>query len=191
MLNNVVLMGRITQDLQMRQTPNGISVLSFSIAVERSFAKQGEDRQTDFIDCVAWRQQAEFISRYFGKGRMIAIVGSLQTRSYQDKNGNNRKAVEVLVDQVSFTGEKAQQGSYQQNNGYGGGYQNNNNYGGGYQQNNGYQGGYQQNNNQYQNQSAPAPAPQPQNAPASNDDPSLNIGGLEDFEVLNDEGVPF
>ena len=80
MLNKVILMGRITHDLELRQTPNGVSVLSFSIAVDRSFARQGEERQTDFIDCVAWRQQAEFISRYFGKGRMIAVEGELQTR---------------------------------------------------------------------------------------------------------------
>ena len=171
MLNKVILMGRITHDLELRQTPNGVSVLSFSIAVDRSFARQGEERQTDFIDCVAWRQQAEFISRYFGKGRMIAVEGELQTRSYQDKNGNNRKAVEVVIDRASFTGEPRQQGGYQQN-----GYQNSQNSYNGYQQ----QGGYQ-NNNSYQN-AQPA-----QQAPAD----ALNIGEIDDFEVLSDDGVPF
>lgn len=105
MLNRVILMGRITQDLDLRQTPSGVSVLTFSIAVDRSFAKQGEERQTDFITCVAWRQQAEFISRYFGKGRMIAIEGNLRTRTYDDKNGSKHYVTEVYVDSVSFTGE--------------------------------------------------------------------------------------
>lgn len=169
MLNRVILMGRITQELELRQTPNGISVLSFSIAIDRNFAKQGEERQTDFIDCVAWRQQAEFISKYFGKGRMIAVEGSIQTRTYQDKNGNNRKAVDVVVDRASFTGEPKQGGS-QQNSYQQGGYQQNNSY----QQNN-----YQRNN--YQEPAAPAPD---QGAP-------LNIGDLDDFQVLSDDGVPF
>ena len=105
-VNSVAIMGRIVNDLELRQTQSGISVLSFTVAVDRNYVKQGEEKQSDFIDCVAWRQQAEFISRYFGKGRMIAIEGELQTRTYTDKNGNNRKAVEVLVDRASFTGEK-------------------------------------------------------------------------------------
>lgn len=169
MLNRVILMGRITHDLELRQTPNGVSVLSFSLAVERSFARQGEERQTDFIDCVAWRQQAEFISRYFSKGRMIAIEGQIQTRTFQDKNGNNRKAVEVLVDSVSFTGEPKQQGG-------------GSNYAGNYGSQN--QGGYQQGGQQS------APAPQNNNAAPSND--ALSIGDLGDFEeVLSDDGVPF
>lgn len=108
MLNRVILMGRITHDLELKTTPNGTSVLSFSIAVERSYAKQGEDRQTDFINCVAWRQQAEFISKYFGKGRMIALEGSLRTRTYDDKNGVKHYVTEVYADNVSFTGEAKQ-----------------------------------------------------------------------------------
>lgn len=107
MLNRVILMGRITQELELKQTPSGVSVLTFSVAVERSFAKQGEERQTDFISCVAWRQQAEFISKYFSKGRMIALEGNLRTRSYDDKNGVKHNVVEVFVDSVSFTGEKS------------------------------------------------------------------------------------
>ena len=105
MLNRVILMGRITQDLDLRQTPSGTSVLTFNIAVDRSFVKQGEERQADFITCVAWRQQADFISRYFGKGRMIAIEGNLRSRTYDDKNGTKHYVTEVYVDSASFTGE--------------------------------------------------------------------------------------
>lgn len=108
MLNRVILMGRITQELDLKQTPSGASVLQFNVAVERSFVKQGEERQTDFITCVAWRQQAEFIAKYFGKGRMIAIEGNLRTRTYEDKNGSKHYVTEVYVDSVSFTGEAKQ-----------------------------------------------------------------------------------
>lgn len=109
MLNRVILMGRITHDLELKQTQSGISVLSFSIAVDRGYAKQGEERQTDFINCVAWRQRAEFINNYFAKGRMIAIEGTLQTRTYDDKNGVKHYVTEVVVDNASFTGEPKQQ----------------------------------------------------------------------------------
>ena len=85
MLNRVILMGRITQDLDLKSTPSGAPVLTFTIAVERSFAKQGEERQADFITCVAWRKQAEFICKHFAKGRMIAIEGNLRTRNYEDR----------------------------------------------------------------------------------------------------------
>jgi len=109
MLNKVIIMGRISQDLELKSTPSGTATLTFNVAVERSFAKQGEERQADFITCVAWRQQAEFISKYFSKGRMIAIEGNLRTRNYEDKNGSKHYVTEVFVDSVSFTGE-AQQG---------------------------------------------------------------------------------
>ena len=102
MLNVVVLMGRLVADPQLRQTPQGISVASFRIAVDRNFARQGEQRTADFIDIVAWRQQAEFVSKYFQKGSPIVVEGSLQTRQYQDKNGNNRTAVEVVADRLNF-----------------------------------------------------------------------------------------
>lgn len=111
MLNKVILMGRITCDLELKQTPNGISVLSFPVAVERSYAKQGEEKQTDFINCVAWRRTAEFISKYFGKGRMIALEGRLTTRTYDDKNGTRHYITEVYVDSASFTGEPKQNGN--------------------------------------------------------------------------------
>lgn len=112
MLNNVVLMGRLTAAPELKQTASGVSVTSFTLAVERSFVKQGEERQADFIDCVAWRNTAEFITRYFGKGSMIAVTGSIQTRNFEDKNGNKRKATEVVVDNASFCGSK---GENQQN----------------------------------------------------------------------------
>ncbi|MBQ2676957.1 MAG: single-stranded DNA-binding protein [Clostridia bacterium] len=111
MLNVVVLMGRLTADPELKTTPNGVSVTSFSIAVDRSYQKPGEQRQADFINIVAWRSTAEFITRYFRKGSMIAINGSLQSRSYTDKEGNKRTAYEVVADNVSFCGSKAETGS--------------------------------------------------------------------------------
>lgn len=111
MINNVVLMGRLVATPELRNTQTGVAVLSFTIAVDRSFAKAGEQRQADFIDCVAWRNTAEFISKYFQKGSMIAITGSIQTRNYEDKSGNKRKATEIVVDQASFCGSKSEGGS--------------------------------------------------------------------------------
>lgn len=108
MLNRVILMGRITHDLEIKQTPSGVSVLSFSLAVERQFKGATGEKETDFINCVAWRQQAEFIGKYFSKGRMIAIEGNLRTRTYDDKNGTKHYVTEVYVDNVSFTGEKSE-----------------------------------------------------------------------------------
>ena len=118
MLNRVILMGRITQDLEVKQTQNGVPVLSFSVAVQRSFAKQGEEKQTDFINCVAWRQNAEFISKYFGKGRLICIEGNLRTRTYDDKTGVKHYITEVFVDSVNFTGEPKAQESQNHSNNY-------------------------------------------------------------------------
>ena len=111
MLNNVTLMGRLVADPELRTTHNGISVTSFAIAVDRGYAKSNEERQTDFIDLVAWRQTAEFITKYFKKGSMIAVEGSIQTRTYEDKNGNKRKAVEVVVNNVHFCGSKSSNSS--------------------------------------------------------------------------------
>lgn len=110
MLNRVVLMGRITQELEVKQTQSGIAVLSFSLAVDRPAGK-GTEKQTDFVSCVAWRHTAEFIARYFGKGRLIALEGNLRTRTYDDKNGAKHYVTEVYVDNVSFTGEPKQEGS--------------------------------------------------------------------------------
>ena len=111
MLNCAVLMGRRVADPELRTTPNGISVTTFRIAVDRSYVRQGEERQADFIDIVAWRQTADFVTRYFRKGSMIAVQGSIQTRSYEDKMGNKRTAVEVVADNVSFCGSKTESGT--------------------------------------------------------------------------------
>ena len=112
-MNNVILMGRLTADPELRQTQSGISSCRFTVAVDRKFAdKNTGERQADFISCVAWRQTAEFVSRYFSKGSMIAVSGSLRTGKYQDKNHSDvtHYTTDVYVDNVEFTGEKKQQG---------------------------------------------------------------------------------
>ena len=106
MINNVTLMGRLCTDVELRTTTNGKSVANFRIAVERSFVKQGEERQADFITIVVWGNTADFVSKYFSKGSMIALIGEIQTRSYEDKDGNKRTAFEVLAREVSFCGGK-------------------------------------------------------------------------------------
>lgn len=106
MLNVVALVGRLTSDPELRHTPNSIPVTSFNIAVGRSFVRSGEERQTDFIDVVAWRSTAEFVCKYFKKGQLIAVEGSIQTRTYQDRDGNKRKAFEVVANNVHFTESK-------------------------------------------------------------------------------------
>lgn len=110
MLNVAVLMGRLVADPELRHTANDIAVTSFTIAVDRGYTKAGTERQTDFIDIVAWRGTAEFISRYFRKGQMIAVQGSIQTRSYTDRDGNKRKAFEIVADNVSFADSKRNDG---------------------------------------------------------------------------------
>lgn len=106
MLNVTVLMGRLTSDLELRHTSSDIAVTSFTIAVDRSYQKAGADRQVDFIDIVAWRNTAEFACKYFHKGQLIAVQGSIQTRSYTDKDGNKRKAFEIVADNVHFAESK-------------------------------------------------------------------------------------
>lgn len=120
MLNRVILMGRLVADPELKTTGTGISVTSFRIAVDRSYVKSGEERKADFIDIVCWRQTAEFVCRYFSKGSLIAVEGQLQSRTYQAKDGSNRYVVEVVADNVSFTGERREAGSYSQ--GYNQGY---------------------------------------------------------------------
>ena len=110
MLNCAIIMGRLVADPELRTTQSGLSVTSFTVAVDRSYVKPGEERQTDFIDVVAWRQTAEFVTKFFRKGSMIAVQGSIQVRPYEDKNGNKRKAVEIVADSVNFTGEKKADG---------------------------------------------------------------------------------
>ena len=107
MLNLVVLQGRLVADPEIRQTPQGTPVATIRVACDRSFARQGEQRQTDFIDVVAWRNQAEFVCKYFHKGDMILIDGRLQVRSYQDKeSGKNRNAYEVVANNINFCGSR-------------------------------------------------------------------------------------
>ncbi len=167
MINRVILMGRLVSDPELKTTASGISVTTFRIAVDRSYVKNGEERKADFFDVVCWRNTAEFVCRYFGKGSLIAVEGQLQSRTYQAKDGTNRYVVEVVADNVSFTGER------RDNNNAGG-------YGG-----NQY-GGQQYGGNQYGgNQSYSAPAPQ--QAPAS-----YQSGSNADFQDLPlDDDLPF
>jgi single-strand DNA-binding protein len=105
MLNSVIIMGRLTKDVELRTTPQGVSVAKFTVAVDRNY-KSGEERKTDFINCVAWRSTADFVSRFFKKGQMIAVQGSLEVSNYEDKNGNKRTDYVVVADNVSFCGSK-------------------------------------------------------------------------------------
>lgn len=102
MLNRSILMGRLTRDPELRTTPSGVSVASFTLAVDRGYAKAGEERQTDFINIVAWRATAEFVGRYFTKGMMMIVEGRIQSRSWEDQNGNKRYATEVVADNIQF-----------------------------------------------------------------------------------------
>ena len=107
MLNHIIIMGRLTRDPELRRTGSGIAVASFTIAVDRDFSpKDGGERETDFIDCVAWRQTGEFVSKYFQKGRMAVVSGRLQIRSWNDKDGNKRRTAEVVADNVYFGDSK-------------------------------------------------------------------------------------
>lgn len=105
MFNLAILTGRLTNDIEVKKTPNGVSVASFSVAVERPY-RNGTERQTDFINVVAWRQAAEFAGKYFTKGNVIGIEGSIQTRKYTDKNGNNRTVFEVVANNIHFVESK-------------------------------------------------------------------------------------
>ena len=120
-MNVVCLVGRLTADPELRQTPNGTNVCSFSVAVNRAYSGANGERQTDFINCVAWRQTAEFISRYFRKGQNIGLNGTIQTRTYQDKDtGKNRTAFDVVINNAYFVESKGTS----QNTGFGGGFNN-------------------------------------------------------------------
>ena len=177
MLNHIVIMGRLTRDPELRRTGSGIAVASFSVAVDRDFGgRDGGEKETDFIDCVAWRQTGEFVSKYFTKGRMIVVSGRLQIRSWTDKEGNKRRTAEVVADNVYFgdskrdndNGGNAYGGNTYGGNSYGGNsYGNNNNYGG---------------NNAY---NAPAPSYGGYTAPASA--PASDFAMLED----DDAQLPF
>ncbi len=175
-MNKVILVGRLTADPVLRQTQSGISSCRFTVAVNRRTAdKNTGERQADFINCTAWRQTAEFISRYFSKGKLIAVEGNLRTGSYTDKNHPDvtHYTTDVFVDNVEFVGGKSESGGN-------GGNQNYNN--GGYNN-----GGYNAGNNGFQ--APPAQSAPSQPAPQNND---MSYGNLSDFEeILSDGDVPF
>ena len=122
MLNHIVIMGRLTRDPELRHTQSGTAVTSFSLAVERDFSsRDGGERQTDFLDCVAWRQTGEFVSKYFVKGQMACVSGRLQIRDWQDRDGNKRRSAEVVADNVYFADSKRERsgGDYDSRPSYG------------------------------------------------------------------------
>ena len=173
MLNHITIMGRLVRDPELRRTGSGIAVASFTVAVDRDFGgRDGGEKETDFIDCVAWRQTGDFVSKYFTKGRMIVVSGRLQIRSWTDNDGNKRRTAEVVADNCYFGDSKRDEGgaSYGGNtyggNAYGGNSYGNNNYGG----------------NSY---NAPAPSYGGYSAPASA--PASDFAMLED----DDAQLPF
>ena len=167
MLNHIVIMGRLTRDPELRRTSSGIAVASFTVAVDRDFGgRDGGERETDFIDCVAWRQTGEFVSKYFTKGSMIVVSGRLQIRNWNDKDGNKRRSAEVVADNVYFGESKR---SSDAGSAYGG------STGSSY-------GNYAPNNGGY---NAPAPSYGGYSAPASA--PASDFAMLED----DDAQLPF
>lgn len=202
MFNRIILMGRLTKDPELKTTQSGVTMCRFSIAVDRAYSK-GQEKQTDFFDITAWRQTAEFVSKYFSKGKCILIEGKLQNNNYTDQNGVKHYQNVVIADSVAFCGDKS------------GGQQNGqqalpaqqpyqNQYQQGYAQNQGYQQPYQQGYNQPQQNQGYRQAPPPQNyAPAQNQPPqgyrqnnqppqNPDVNYLGDFEtILADGEVPF
>ena len=169
MLNHITIMGRLTRDPELRRTGSGIAVASFTLAVDRDFGgRDGGERETDFIDCVAWRQTGEFVSKYFTKGSMAVVSGRLQIRSWTDKDGNKRRTAEVVADNVYFGESKR---NSEGNSSYGGNAYGGNNYGG-----NSYGG--------YNNAPAPAPSYGGYNAPSA---PDSGFAMLDD----DDAQLPF
>ena len=126
MLNHIVIMGRLTRDPELRRTGSGTAVASFTLAVDRDFSgKDGKEKETDFVDCVAWRNTGEFVSKYFSKGRMAVVSGRLQIRSFTDKEGNKRRVAEVVAENVYFADSKKEASSDNSASNFGG-------FGGGY-----------------------------------------------------------
>ena len=164
MLNHIVIMGRLTRDPELRYTQSQTPVASFTLAVDRDFGgRDGGEKQTDFIDCVAWRQTGEFIARYFQKGSMIAVVGSIQSRSWDGNDGKKQYATEVVVDEAYFTGSRAESGTQ----------------GGGNYQNQGFnQGGFN------------APQSQPAQGSEPNFGDDFDMGDFSDLDGSEDD-LPF
>ena len=173
MLNHITIMGRLTRDPELRRTGSGIAVASFTVAVDRDFGgRDGGERETDFIDCVAWRQTGEFVSKYFTKGSMMVVSGRLQIRNWNDKDGNKRRSAEVVADNVYFGESKR---SNEGNSSYGGNTYGGNSYGGNSYGNSNYGG------NSY---NAPAPSYGGYNAPSA---PASDFAMLDD----DDAQLPF
>ena len=173
MLNHITIMGRLTRDPELRRTGSGIAVASFTVAVDRDFGgRDGGEKETDFIDCVAWRQTGEFVSKYFTKGRMIVVSGRLQIRSWTDKDGNKRRTAEVVADNVYFGDSKRENDG---GNAYGGNTYGGNAYGGNSYGSNNYGGGYNAPAPSYggNNYGAPAAAPASDFAMLDDDDAQL------------------
>ena len=178
MLNHIVIMGRLTRDPELRRTGSGVAVASFTVAVDRDFGgRDGGEKETDFIDCVAWRQTGEFVSKYFTKGRMIVVSGRLQIRSWTDKDGNKRRTAEVVADNCYFGDSKRDSdgGSAYGGNTYGGNAYGGNNFGGNYGGNNfgGYAAPAAPAAPSYGGYSAPAAAPASDFAMLEDDDAQL------------------
>ena len=179
MLNHITIMGRLTRDPELRRTGSGIAVASFTVAVDRDFGKnENGEKETDFIDCVAWRQTGEFVSKYFTRGSLIVVSGRLQIRSWTDKDGNKRRTAEVVADNVYFGGSKRDSdngGNAYGGNTYGGNAYGGNNYGG---------NSYGAPNYGGNNYAAPAPSYGGYSAPAA---PASDFAMLED----DDAQLPF
>lgn len=187
MINKVILMGRLTADPELRQTQSGISMCRFTVAINRPFtSKDTGERQSDFINVVAWRATADFVARYFSKGRMIIVEGSLRNNNYTDQNGVKHYSMDVYAESATF-GESKNAAS---NGGNFGGFAAPNGGQPQFDNSNAYQGSnsYQPKPQQNSYQQAPAPVQQPQQ---SSPNESLQIGDLSDFEVLSDGDVPF
>lgn len=197
MFNRIILMGRLTKDPELKTTQSGVTMCRFSIAVDRAYSK-GQEKQTDFFDITAWRQTAEFVSKYFSKGKCILIEGKLQNNNYTDQNGVKQYRNAIIADNVAFCGDK----SGNQQNGQAPPAQQpyQNQYQQGYAQNQGYQQPYQQNYKQpqqnqgyQQNYNAPAQNQPPQGYRQNNQPPqNPDVNYLGDFEtILADGEVPF
>ena len=185
MLNHITIMGRLTRDPELRRTGSGTAVASFTVAVDRDFGgRDGGEKETDFIDCVAWRQTGEFVSKYFTKGSMIVVSGRLQIRSWTDKDGNKRRTAEVVADNVYFGESKRSGDSNFGGNAYGG-----NNYGGSNYGANNYGGGNSYSGNNYggNNYGAPAAPSYGGYQPAAPSAPASDFAMLED----DDAQLPF
>ena len=191
MLNKVIIMGRLIRDPELRQTTSGVPVCTITVAVDRPVRKD-QEKQADFIRVICWRQTAEFVSRYFTKGKMIIVEGSLRNNDYTDNNGVKHYGMDVQADNVTFGESKgASQGGGYGDGGYGGGYQQQGGYG---QQQGGYgsQGGYQQQGGYAQQGGYGQPAAPQAPRPAAPQQDNLNIGDIGEFEeILSDGEVPF